>query len=72
MHGILMVAAEVDPTIQPVRQSFYVFVFLLVVTVLLLLSFLRHVRRAQRNLGSAKQPAGSVAAAGPSPEGDSR
>jgi hypothetical protein len=56
MHAVLAaVVAEVDPTVQPVRQSFYVFVFLAVCLVVLLLSFLRHMRRAQSNLGSAKQ-----------------
>jgi len=31
--------AEVDPTVQPVRQSFYAFLFLAVFTVLLLIIF---------------------------------
>lgn len=62
MHGVVgavvagagIVAEELDPTVQPVRQSFYVFVFLAVCTILLILSLLRHLRRAQGNLGSAR------------------
>lgn len=62
MHGVVgavvsgagMVGEGIDPTVQPVRQSFYVFVFLAVCTVLLILSLLRHLRRAQGNLGSAR------------------
>lgn len=38
---------DFDPTQQPSRGSFYVFVFLAAATILLLLSFLRHLRRAQ-------------------------
>jgi hypothetical protein len=52
--GAGIVAEEIDPTVQPVRQSFYVFVFLAVCTILLILSLLRHLRRAQGNLGSAR------------------
>ncbi len=63
MHGVVgavvagagIIAEEIDPTVQPVRQSFYVFVFLAVSTILLILSFLRHLRRAQGNLGSARE-----------------
>jgi hypothetical protein len=69
MRGVLdsvvaavVLAEEFDPTVQPSRGSFYVFVFLLVATVLLILSFLRHVRRAQANLGSAKEPPAAVPA----------
>jgi hypothetical protein len=36
--------------------------FLLLATVLLILSFLRHLRRAQANLGSAKEPPAVVPA----------
>jgi hypothetical protein len=62
MHGVVgavvagagIIAEELDPTVQPVRQSFYVFVFLAVCTILLILSLLRHLRRAQGNLGSAR------------------
>ena len=69
MHGIVgavvagvgIVAEEVDPTVQPVRQSFYAFLFLGVATILLILSFLRHLRRAQSNLG----PASDIPAAPP-------
>ena len=55
MHGMLetivaRVGAEVDPTIQPVRQSFYVFVFVAVATILLLFSMVRHMRKARANL----------------------
>lgn len=74
MHVIQMVVSEVDPTVRPVIQSFYVFVFLAVATILLLLSFRRHVRRAQDNLGSAREPGPdeSVAATGGPGEGDAR
>ncbi len=64
MHGMLgaavagagVVAEEIDPTVQPTRASFYVFVFLAVALILLILSFLRHLRRARANLGPARQP----------------
>jgi hypothetical protein len=64
MHGMLgaavagagVVAEEIDPTVQPTRASFYVFVFLAVALILLILSFLRHLRRARTNLGPARQP----------------
>jgi hypothetical protein len=66
MHGVVggitalvgTVAAEIDPTKQPVRTSFYVFLVLAAATVLLLWSLMRHLRRANTNLGSAKQPLG--------------
>ena len=69
--GAGIVAEEIDATVQPVRQSFYVFVFLAVCTVLLIVSLLRHLRRAQANLGPAEVdpdpiPGPSAAAA---PEG---
>jgi hypothetical protein len=62
MHGVVgtvvagvgIVAEEIDPTVQPVRQSFYVFVVLALCTALLIWSFMRHLRRAQGNLGSAR------------------
>lgn len=60
--GAGILAEEFDPTVQPARGSFYVFVFLAVATVLLILSFLRHLRRAQANLGSAKEPPAAVPA----------
>ena len=56
MVGAVAVVAEVDPTVQPTRASFYVFLFLAVMLVVLLFSFMRHMRRAQANLGSAKEP----------------
>ncbi|MCU0300910.1 MAG: hypothetical protein MUF35_04805 [Candidatus Nanopelagicales bacterium] len=69
MHGVVggiaaavgSVAAEVDPTKQPVRASAYVSLFLTAALVLLLLSFLRHLRRANQNLGSARLPAPGAA-----------
>jgi hypothetical protein len=66
--GAGVLAEEFDPTVQPSRGSFYVFVFLAVATVLLILSFLRHLRRAQTNLGSAKEPPTGV----PAPPVDDR
>ena len=57
MVAAMGVVAEVDPTVQPVRESFYVFLFLAAMLVVILVSFLRHMKRAQRNLGSAKDPA---------------
>lgn len=59
--GAGVVAEEIDPTVQPTRASFYVFVFLAVALILLLLSFLRHLRRVQSNLGPARQPRGASA-----------
>lgn len=71
--GAGIVAEEIDATVQPVRQSFYVFVFLAVCTVLLIVSLLRHLRRAQANLGPAGEPGSQDPAAGPgaaaAPEG---
>lgn len=76
MHGFVgavvagagIVAEEVDPTVQPVRQSFYAFIVLGVATVLLILSFLHHLRRAQSNLGPAD--ASAEADAGPDAASD--
>lgn len=57
MHVVLaalIAADEVDPaTVRPAPLSAVVFTFLAVALVLLLWSFVRHVRRAQANLGSA-------------------
>ena len=69
MTGMVTAAAfvaEVDPTVQPVRASFYVFVFLAVMLAILLFSFVRHLRRAQGNLGSAKVPPAGSAPGAPS------
>lgn len=44
------VVAEVDPTVQPVRQSFYAFVFLAVLTVLLLISMIKQLRKVRTGL----------------------
>lgn len=84
MHGVLaalVVAEEVDPaTVRPSPLTSVVFLLLFVALVLLLWSFLRHMRRAQSNLGSARMVApgaggpGDVGDAGGSGdvEGDSR
>jgi hypothetical protein len=64
------VAEELDPTVQPVRASFYVFMFLAVALVLLLLSMLRHLRRARTNLPSSRRGAGGTGG-GPSGGGPS-
>ena len=75
---VAQVGAEVDPTIQPVRQSFYVFAIVAVATILLLFSMVRHMRRARANLAPAEQaepeiPAPEIPVAEPkSPEGDER
>lgn len=64
MHGVLAVlvaAEEIDPaTVRPSPLTSVVFTLLLVALVLLLWSFLRHMRRVQANLG----PAGAAGAAG--------
>ena len=62
MHGLLggipadaaLLAAEADPTQQPVRTSAYFFAFLALCLALLVVSMLRHLRRVDRNLGPAK------------------
>lgn len=83
MNGVLaaiVAAEEIDPaTVRPSPLSSVVFVFLLVATGLLIWSFVRHLRRAQQNLGPARvypqgAPSGSASpTAGPGPvEGDSR
>ena len=77
MHGVLaalVAVEEIDPaTVRPSPLASVFFTVLLGALVLLLLSFLRHVRRAQANLGSAREPLPT----GPgdpdgAPEGDSR
>ncbi len=68
MAGTHVGAAVValDPTTQPAPGSFWVFLFMAVMLVLLLLSMLRHLRRAQENLGgpgaSAQAPVEPAAA----------
>jgi len=61
MHGVvaaLVVAEEIDPaTVRPSPLASVVFLFLLVSLILLLWSFVRHTRRAQANLGSARTAA---------------
>ena len=51
--GIL---ADFDPTMQPTRVSFWPFLFVAVALVLLMLSMVRHLRRARENLGSERAP----------------
>ncbi len=63
MHGVLaalVVAEEIDPaTVRPSPLGTVVFVFLLGAMILLLWSFLRHLRRVDANLGPARTlPAG--------------
>ncbi len=59
MHGVLaaLVAAdEIDPaTVRPVPMSAVVFTILALTLVVLLWSFVRHLRRAQTNLGSSRE-----------------
>ena len=77
---VAAVGAEADPTLQPVRQSSYVFLFMAVLLVLLLISMVRHMRRARANLAPAEQaepeipaPEPEIPAAEPrSPDGDER
>lgn len=47
------VGAAFDPTTQPSRGSFWVFVFMASALVLLMISMVRHMRRADRNLSPA-------------------
>lgn len=58
MHGVLVAlvaAEEIDPaTVRPSPLASVVSVFLLTSLVLLVWSFVRHLRRAQTNLGSAR------------------
>jgi hypothetical protein len=49
--GIL---AEFDPTITPTRASFWPFLFVAVALILLMISMVRHLRRARENLGSER------------------
>lgn len=42
--------AEFDPTIQPTRASFWPFLFVAIALVLLMMSMVRHLRRARQNL----------------------
>ncbi len=74
MHGVVaavVAAAEDGPTVRPSPMASVMFTVLLLVTILLLWSFVRHLRRAQTNLGSARSVPGAPAAAG-EVEGDSR
>lgn len=58
MHAVvvaLVAAEEIDPaTVRPSPLASVVFIFLLVAVVLLLWSLVRHLRRAQANLGPAR------------------
>jgi hypothetical protein len=79
MHGVLGgvpagagIGAAIDPTQQPVPGSFYVFAFLLVALLVLIFSFLRHLRRAQQNLGPARQPTDGPATPPTDPDVDGR
>jgi hypothetical protein len=77
MHGVLaalVVAEEIDPaTVRPSPLASVFFLVLFGALVLLLVSFLRHIRRAQANLGSARAPLPTASRdLGTAPEGDSR
>jgi membrane protein implicated in regulation of membrane protease activity len=75
MHGVLAALAaaeEIDPaTVRPSPLASVLFLFLLAAMILLLWSFVRHLRRAQSNLGSARTVPGAPASPGTG-EGDSR
>jgi hypothetical protein len=75
MHGVLaalVAAEEIDPaTVRPSPLASVLFLVLLGALILLLWSFLRHLRRAQTNLGSARTAPGAPASPG-TVEGDSR
>ncbi len=79
MHGVLaalVAAEEIDPaTVRPSPLASLPFLFLLAALILLLWSFVRHLRRAQANLGSARAgaPTGPSDTGSPGTvEGDSR
>lgn len=69
MHGVLaalVAAEEIDPaTVRPSSLSSLPFLFLLLALILLLWSFVRHLRRAQTNLGSARSTPGAPVDRGP-------
>lgn len=75
MHGVLaalVAAEEIDPaTVRPSPLASVLFLVLLGAVILLLWSFLRHLRRAQSNLGPARIVPGAPASPG-EVEGDSR
>jgi hypothetical protein len=74
MHGVVaavLAAAEDGPTVRPSPLASVLFLFLLAAMILLLWSFVRHLRRAQTNLGSARSVPGAPGAPG-EVEGDSR
>jgi membrane protein implicated in regulation of membrane protease activity len=74
MHGVVaavVAAAEDGPTVRPSPLASVLFLILLAATILLLWSFVRHLRRAQSNLGSARLVPGATGAPG-EVEGDSR
>ena len=74
MHGVLaalVAAEEIDPaTVRPSPLASVFFLVLLGAVILLLWSFLRHLRRAQSNLGPARIVPGAPASPG-DVEGDS-
>lgn len=66
MAAVLVAAEELDSAAtRPSPLTSVVFLFLLVALVLLLLSFVRHLRRAQQNLGPARRIPPGAASAGP-------
>ena len=69
MAGVVptVVRMDFDPTVQPTRGSFWVFLFLAVALALLMFSMVRHLRRADKNLSDEPTPAegdGRVSGAG--------
>jgi hypothetical protein len=74
MHGVLtawVAAVEDGPTVRPSPLASIVLLFLLAATVLLLWSFMRHLRRAQANLGPA-EPTQVLPSGSDEVEGDTR
>jgi hypothetical protein len=69
MHAVLaavIAADEIDPaTVRPSPLASIVFVFLLAATILLLWSFVRHLRRVDSNLGPARRLPGGQQPGGP-------
>ena len=49
------IVADFDPTMQPTRASFWPFLFVAIALALLMVSMVRHLRRARENLGPVER-----------------